>query len=403
MKLNRDSLRIERKERLRMEKVAKGTITKVVLTRDSDSPTEIQYTDTVKVGHGSFGNVYQTLLLPSKEQVAIKKVLQDKRFKNRELQIMKLLRHQNVVSMKYYFYDTEEKDEYLNLILEYIPETLYKSSSYYLQSKRVMPELEIKLYSYQLLRSLNYIHSLGICHRDIKPQNLLIDPYNGILKLCDFGSAKILNPAEPNVSYICSRFYRAPELIFGATNYTTKIDIWSAGCVIAELILGEPLFPGESGIDQLVEIIKVLGTPNKEQIRAMNPNYMDHKFPLIKPIELTKVFNNCGMDCIQLLELVLSYSPLERLSAVEAMILPYFDEMRASEAVSLPDYRHFESGPRPVSSLLNFSLRELSVRPDLVNNLIPEWKRKNWASETGWDLDNLVPYTQEQLQNPQIN
>ena len=83
--------------------------------------------------------------------------------------------------------------------------------------------LEVKLYIYQLFRSLAYIHSQGICHRDIKPQNLLLDPVTGILKLCDFGSAKILVPNEPNVSYICSRYYRAPELIFGATNYTTKI------------------------------------------------------------------------------------------------------------------------------------------------------------------------------------
>lgn len=83
--------------------------------------------------------------------------------------------------------------------------------------------LEVKLYIYQLFRSLAYIHSQGICHRDIKPQNLLLDPNTGILKLCDFGSAKILIENEPNVSYICSRYYRAPELIFGATNYTTKI------------------------------------------------------------------------------------------------------------------------------------------------------------------------------------
>jgi glycogen synthase kinase 3 beta len=86
-----------------------------------------------------------------------------------------------------------------------------------------MPILQVKLYMYQLLRSLAYIHSVGICHRDIKPQNLLLNPQTGVLKLCDFGSAKILVAGEPNVSYICSRYYRAPELIFGATNYATSI------------------------------------------------------------------------------------------------------------------------------------------------------------------------------------
>jgi serine/threonine protein kinase len=87
---------------------------------------------------------------------------------------------------------------------------------------------------------------------------------------------------EPNISYICSRYYRAPELIFGATEYTTAIDIWSMGCVMAELLLGQPLFPGESGVDQLVEIMKVLGTPTREEIKCMNPNYTEFKFPQIK-------------------------------------------------------------------------------------------------------------------------
>jgi serine/threonine protein kinase len=84
------------------------------------------------------------------------------------------------------------------------------------------------------------------------------------LKLCDFGSAKLLVAGEPNVSYICSRYYRAPELIFGNSDYNCVIDVWSVGCVIAELLLGQPIFPGESGVDQLVEIIKILGTPSKE-------------------------------------------------------------------------------------------------------------------------------------------
>ena len=98
--------------------------------------------------------------------------------------------------------------------------------------------LEIKLYMYQCLRSLAYIHSMGICHRDIKPQNLLLDPARGILKLCDFGSAKILVKGEPNVSYICSRYYRAPELIFGATDYTTYIGIIPFDVLMRHLVNG---------------------------------------------------------------------------------------------------------------------------------------------------------------------
>ena len=104
---------------------------------------------------------------------------------------------------------------------------------------------------YQVARALAYIHQLGICHRDIKPQNLLLDPQTHAVKLCDFGSAKMLVKGEANIAYICSRYYRAPELIFGATDYTTAIDTWSYGCVFAELMLGQPLFPGESNVDQV--------------------------------------------------------------------------------------------------------------------------------------------------------
>ena len=112
---------------------------------------------------------------------------------------------------------------YLNLVLEFVPDTVYRVARAFHKKKEYMPILYVKLYAYQLCRSLAYIHGLGICHRDIKPQNLLIDHERGILKLCDFGSAKILKSGEPNVSYICSRYYRAPELIFGATFYTTTI------------------------------------------------------------------------------------------------------------------------------------------------------------------------------------
>ena len=244
---------------------------------------------------------------------------------------MRIVRHPNIVELKAFYYSNGERvstvlnscmveaaqsqlltpvqqeEVYLNLVLEFVPETVYRASRFFNKMKTTMPILDIKVFIYQLFRSLAYIHSQGICHRDIKPQNLLLDPVTGVLKLCDFGSAKILVEKEPNVSYICSRYYRAPELIFGATNYTTKIgrleahfdlscvrltenaDVWSTGCVMAELMLGQPLFPGESGIDQLVEIIKVLGTPTREQIRTMNPNYMEHKFPQIKPHPFNKV------------------------------------------------------------------------------------------------------------------
>lgn len=157
-----------------------------------------------------------------------------------------------------------------------------------------------------------------------------------VLKLCDFGSAKVLVPGEPNISYICSRYYRAPELIFGASDYTPAIDVWSVGCVAAELLLGSPLFPGESGVDQLVEIIKVLGTPSRAEIAAMNPNYTDFKFPQIRAHPWSKVFSRrMPPEAVDLVARLLRYAPGERATPLEAMAHPFFDELR-DPATTLP-------------------------------------------------------------------
>ncbi|KAI9027249.1 kinase-like domain-containing protein [Phycomyces nitens] len=328
---------------------------------------QLHYSNYKVAGNGSFGVVYQAKLLRTGESVAIKKVLQDKRFKNRELQVMKSVSHPNIVTLKAYFYsqgDLKKDEVFLNLVLEYIPETVYRTTRHYAKAKQHIPTLHVKLYTYQLLRALAYIHSLGICHRDIKPQNLLLDPASGILKLCDFGSAKVLVAKEPNVSYICSRYYRAPELIFGATNYTVSIDVWSAGCVMAELMLCQPLFPGESGIDQLVEIIKVLGTPTKEQLLAMNPDYTEHRFPQIKAHPFVKVFKaRTPVEAIDFISELLQYAPEKRLTAIDALVHPFFDELRDPAA-------------RPVTGkempkLFDFTAHELSIKPELIKRLVP--------------------------------
>jgi len=371
---------------------------KVIKVIASDGKTneqkEVAYTNCKVVGNGSFGVVFQAKLLnvpKEQEDIAIKKVLQDKRFKNRELQIMRLVSHPNVVELRSFFYSNgEKKDEvYLNLILEYVPETVYRASRHFVKLKQSMPMLQVKLYMYQLMRSLAYIHSVGICHRDIKPQNLLLNPATGILKLCDFGSAKILVAGEPNVSYICSRYYRAPELIFGSTNYTTNIDIWSTGCVMAELMLGQPLFPGESGIDQLVEIIKVLGTPSREQIKTMNPNYMEHKFPQIKPHPFSKVFRpRTAPEAIDLVSKLLEYTPEARLSAIESMIHPFFDDLRI-DGMKMPNRSD-------LPPLFNFSREELSIRPDLNRTLVPPHCEPELRSR-GIVLETFVPIPLDQL------
>uniref|UniRef100_A0A0N5A3Z8 Protein kinase domain-containing protein n=1 Tax=Parastrongyloides trichosuri TaxID=131310 RepID=A0A0N5A3Z8_PARTI len=307
--------------------------------KEKKSPefVEIFCTETRVIGKGSFGVVFQAKCKEgtsdTEDLVAIKRVLQDRRYKNRELQMMVRLNHPNVVDLKYYFYSNgvgaKSDDIYLNLVLEYIPDTVSRIAKTYSGRRAVIPTPYIKVYIYQLLRALGYCHLLGICHRDVKPQNLLLSAETNILKLCDFGSAKHLIPGETNVAYICSRYYRAPELIFGSTEYTTQIDVWSAGTVLAELLLGTPIFPGESAVDQIVEIIKVLGTPSKEQIRKMNPNYTEYKFPSIGPHPWNKVFRaRTDPMAISLVSELVQYDPKKRPMAYEALKHPFFDELK---------------------------------------------------------------------------
>lgn len=332
-----------------------------------EKQVEVAYSDMKVVGNGSFGVVYSAKLQDTHKMIAIKKVLQDKRFKNRELQIMRKLEHENVVKLQYFFYSSgDKKDElYLNLILEYIPENVYRVVRVYAKQRQTIPILYVKLYMYQLMRALGYIHASGICHRDIKPQNLLLDPETAVLKLCDFGSAKHLVRGEPNVSYICSRYYRAPELIFGATDYQTNIDVWSAGCVLAELLLGQPIFPGDSGVDQLVEIIKVLGTPTREQIQQMNPNYTEFRFPQIRPHPWARVFRpRTPQEAIDLVSRLLEYTPTARLTPLQACAHAFFNELRQPDC-KLPNNN------RALPPLFNFSETELASAPQLASLLIP--------------------------------
>ncbi|XP_038669002.1 glycogen synthase kinase-3 beta-like [Scyliorhinus canicula] len=328
-----------------------GKVTTVVATpgQGSDIPKEVSYTDIKVIGNGSFGVVYQAKLVESGELVAIKKVLQDKRFKNRELQIMRKLDHINIVRLRYYFYSSgDKKDEvYLNLVLDYVPETVYRVARHFSKAKQSIPMIYVKVYIYQLFRSLAYIHSQGVCHRDIKPQNLLVDPETAVLKLCDFG--RILAGLEflEVVSVLLLSFAgsHGPLNLADVGSCRAAVedqlkervvaaqcllpDIWSAGCVLAELLLGQPIFPGDSGVDQLVEIIKVLGTPTREQIREMNPNYTEFKFPQIKAHPWSKVFKTrTPPEAVALCSRLLEYTPALRLSPLESCAHLFFDELR---------------------------------------------------------------------------
>jgi len=316
------------------------------MEKDSESTkikqSDLEFPKNNVIGMGAFGKVRLAIIKETGEKVAIKKVFQDRRYKNRELPIMKELHHPNIVELKSYYCTKAENcndDEfYLNCIMEYVPQTLSDLISQNRKNHTKFDKLLLKIFSYQMLKCIGYLHSLGICHRDIKPQNILINPEDYTLKLCDFGCAKHLVKTESNIAYICSRFYRPPELVLGATFYTTQVDVWSMGCVIAELVLNKPIFAGKSASDQMKEIMKILGTPQQEEIKTMNDKFKG-KLPKIEGKSWKDVFKGKTNDelYIDLVSNLLVYEPLKRFSPYQALLHPYFDDLKKKD-VKIPKH-----------------------------------------------------------------
>ncbi|KPV74606.1 uncharacterized protein RHOBADRAFT_44122 [Rhodotorula graminis WP1] len=366
--------------------------------RGTGDQVTLAYRIVGEAGHGSFGVVLKAELLQGggTDVVAIKRVKQDERSKNRELQIMSAVAHPHIVKLQAFWFEASLSGEdavetWLHLVFELIPKTLHHLSRSYSRRNEYVPELLVKLWVYQLLRALSYLHSIGVCHRDIKPHNLMCDPASGRLVLIDFGSAKVLG--EANVSYTCSRFYRAPELVLGASLYADSIDLWSSGCVLAELLAGKTFFVGQDGVGQLVEIIKVLGTPTRREVLAMQPTYVEHDFAIASP------------EALDLLASILVYTPSFRPRAIEAMCHPFFDELRLGNTRSSSANGTSGSGRQgrrwglvmPDSQAVtvppfDFSTHELSICPDLNPILVPSHARAALlAGPDGIDLDRFKP------------
>mmetsp|Transcript_59455 Transcript_59455/g.110017 ORF Transcript_59455/g.110017 Transcript_59455/m.110017 type:complete len:693 (-) Transcript_59455:4-2082(-) len=215
------------------------------------------------IGSGSFGTVVLATDGDGK-QVAIKQVQNISGMKSREVELLRQIAHPFVVQLLGTYEEVIHGRRQLCIVMEYLPQNLHQRIA-----GKALEARPVRIFTFQLLRALLHLHGLSICHRDVKPENIMVSDWT--LKLVDFGSGKQLHGHGPSHHYICSRWWRAPELVLGSNYYTTRVDWWSAGCVIAEMMLGQPFFPGSSSWGQMYSIIRALGTPTADEVRELSP------------------------------------------------------------------------------------------------------------------------------------
>jgi len=305
----------------------------------SDARGVERYQKLEKLGEGTYGVVYKARDKTNNNIIALKKIRLEAEDEGvpctaiREISLLKELQHPNVVGLLDVVHQYTADKSRLYLVFEYLERDLKR---YMDAVGSNMHRLLVKSYMYQLIKGISFCHSHRVLHRDLKPQNLLIDR-EGNLKLADFGLARAFGvPVRTYTHEVVTLWYRAPEILLGGKQYSTPVDVWSIGCIFAEMVTHQPLFPGDSEIDQLFKIFRVLGTPTE----ATWPDITNSElFPDFKPsfpqweaqnlAELVPGLDELGID---LLQKMLIYEPSKRISAKEMLKHPYFDDLHKTNA-----------------------------------------------------------------------
>ncbi|XP_053231955.1 cyclin-dependent kinase 3 isoform X2 [Podarcis raffonei] len=286
-----------------------------------------------KIGEGTYGVVYKAKNKQTGQLVALKKIRLDSETEGvpstaiREISLLKELKHPNIVRLL----DVVHSQKKLYLVFEYLNQDLKK----YMDSSHTgeLPLSLVKSYLYQLLQGVSFCHSHRVIHRDLKPQNLLINEM-GAIKLADFGLARAFGvPLRTYTHEVVTLWYRAPEILLGCKFYSTAVDIWSIGCIFAEMVTRKALFPGDSEIDQLFRIFRTLGTPTESSWPGVTqlPDYKGN-FPKWPRKDMKVLIPNLDRDGRDLLMQLLLYDPNRRISAKAALTHQYFWQTPSRDA-----------------------------------------------------------------------
>ncbi|CAJ1055262.1 STKc_p38 domain-containing protein [Xyrichtys novacula] len=293
-----------------------------------------RYTAPRPIGSGAYGTVCSAIDQKTKEKVAIKKLyrpfqsLIHAKRAYRELRLLRHIQHENVISLLNVFTpdSTLEKFQTFYMVMPFVAQDLG-----HIMKRRRLSDRIITYLFYQLLRGLKYIHSAGIIHRDLKPGNLAVNE-NCELKILDFGLAR--QTESEMTGYVVTRWYRAPEIIFNWMHYSQTVDVWSAACILAEMITGQVLFQGHDSIDQLKKILRLTGTPDSSLVQKMQSkdaqSYVQG-LPLQKKKNFREVFQTMDKNAVDLLEGMLLLDPEERLTAKQGLSHPFLAEFYEQE------------------------------------------------------------------------
>ncbi|XP_068437651.1 serine/threonine-protein kinase MAK isoform X3 [Clinocottus analis] len=282
-----------------------------------------RYTTLKQLGDGTYGSVVMGRSNESGELVAIKRMKRkfyswEECMNLREVKSLKKLNHANVVKLK----EVIRENDHLYFVFEYMKENLYQLMK---DRKRLFPESVIRNISFQILQGLSFIHKHGFFHRDMKPENLLcMGPE--LVKIADFGLAREIRSKPPYTDYVSTRWYRAPEVLLRSAIYSSPIDLWAVGCIMAELYTLRPLFPGNSEVDEIFKICQVLGTVKKTDWSEGHQlaSAMNFRFPQCVPTHLKTLIPNASNEAIALMRDLLQWDPKKRPTAVQVLRYPYF-------------------------------------------------------------------------------